>query len=161
MDRYRATPMPIDDSNLPVLWCASCIILSCRLLVLWCASCITLWYNLVQPGNHTATTPYGWPMVCQLYHTVIHSNAGWVYDYLVVQECMIVLYTSLSLIGMGVARCRSIAHFHPHQTPGTDVLECMTVVYSRHTTGPADGMCHWYIMIVQPVNHTTSRHWSV
>jgi hypothetical protein len=25
----------------------------------------------------------------------------------------------------------------------------------------ADGMWHWYKMIVQPGNHTTSRHWTV
>ncbi|KAJ8581492.1 hypothetical protein M405DRAFT_868635 [Rhizopogon salebrosus TDB-379] len=35
------------------------------------------------------------------------------------------------------------------------------VLYSRHTIWVADGMWHWYEMIVQPGNHTTGRHWTV
>src|ERR1700709_343581 len=63
-------------------------------------------------------------MVCRLYHTVIHSNPGRVYDSLVVQECMIVLY-------------------------------------SWHTIGPADGMqpagIGVYDSMIQPAHHRTGK----
>src|ERR1700709_343583 len=54
MDRHLATPMPINVGDLPVLWCAGCIILS---------------YTPMPAG----CMPSAGPMVCQLYNTIIHS----------------------------------------------------------------------------------------
>jgi hypothetical protein len=36
-----------------------------------------------------------------------------------------------------------------------------TVLYSWHTIWAADGVWNWYKMIVQPGNHTTGQHWTV
>src|ERR1700709_862082 len=59
MDRHRATPMPINVSDVPVLWCAGCIILSYTTMP---SGCMIPWlYHHVLPISHAVGRSYGVP----------------------------------------------------------------------------------------------------
>src|SRR6201747_846720 len=108
--------------------------------------------------------PSAGPMVCRLYHTVIHCNAGWLYDSLVVQSC----YTNGTCCRLvqWCAGCIILAYCNAGQLYDSLVLQsCYTNVTCRRLVLWCASCIILSYTLLQPGNHTPDhtpgRHWSV
>src|ERR1700709_1863460 len=117
--------------------------------------------------------PSAGPMVCRLYHTVIHCNAGRVYDSLVVQSC----YTNGTCRRpvQWCAGCIILAYCNAGQlydslvvqscytngTCGRPVLWCAGCIILSYTPMPAGRMIPWLYNHVIPMSHAVGRSYGV
>src|ERR1700710_1812337 len=111
--------------------------------------------------------PSAGPMVCRLYHTVIHCNAGRLYDSLVVQSCRLpVLWCAgciiLSYTAMP-AGCM-IPWLYNHVIPMAHAVSQsngVPAVSYWHTATPASCMIPWFYNHVIPMSHAVGWSYGV